>query len=449
LGVVFYLYLLGALMKRFIDNDLISWQNSRRRKPLILRGARQVGKTYSVRHFGETNFENYALVDLERNPGWHKVFEGNLNARQICSDLEVLLNQKIIPEKTLLFIDEIQACPRAISALRYFYEDLPELHVVAAGSLLEFAMQEISFPVGRIQFLSLHPLGFAEFLAANGKEEAKEIVLSTPTKISETLHEYLCKELHQYFFIGGMPESVKAYIESGSLQESFEVQKEICDTYRLDFSKYKPRADTFCLNSVLTSVAQNAGQQIKYSRLGQGFSNPTLKKAFNLLSLARVIKKVSSADPSGIPLGATASDKIFKALVVDIGLMRHLTGMSMDIEYQKQDLLNIFRGAMAEQFVGQEMILSQNEDMYYWSRHAKSSTAEVDYLAVINNKIFPIEVKSGSSGRLKSLHLCLNKYQSCPAGIVFSSRPYAELPEQNIFFIPIYYAFSATGGKVR
>jgi len=228
-------------MKRFIDHDLEQWRNSRRRKPLILRGARQVGKTYSVRRFGETRFDNFLMVDLERNPGWHKVFEGNLQARQICSDLEILLNQKIIAGKTLLFFDEIQTCPRAISALRYFYEDMPDLHVIAAGSLLEFAMKDISFPVGRVKFLSLHPLCFAEYLMAKSQEKAKDIILSVPKKVSKSTHELLCEELRRYFFVGGMPESVKAYVETGSMQESFEVQSEICDTYRLDFSKYRPR----------------------------------------------------------------------------------------------------------------------------------------------------------------------------------------------------------------
>jgi len=431
-------------VKRFIDQDLEQWKNSRRRKPLILRGARQVGKTYSIRRFGETRFDTFVLVDLERNPAWHKVFEGNLQARKICSEFEVLLNQKIIPGKTLLFIDEIQACPRAISALRYFYEDMPQLHVIAAGSLLEFAMKDISFPVGRVQFLSLHPLCFAEYLMAKGKEEACKIILSGPKEIPESTHELLNEELRQYFFIGGMPESVKANVETGSVQESFEVQSEICDTYRLDFSKYRPQADKYCLNTVLTSAAQSVGQQIKYSRLGEGYSNPTLKKAFDLLRLARIITKVSSAEPSGLLLGATASAKIFKALMVDIGLMRHLTGMPMDVEYHKPELLNIYRGAMAEQFVGQEMVISQKSDLHYWSRRAKSSSAEVDYIAVMNGTIFPVEVKSGSSGSLKSLHLCLNNYPNCRKGLVFSDRPYADLPEQNITFIPLYFVFSAT-----
>lgn len=434
-------------MKRFIDQELKRWKESKRRKPLILRGARQVGKTYSVKQFGEKYFDNVALVDLERNPEWHRVFDGDLNAKRICADLEILLKQKILPGKTLLFIDEIQACPKAITALRYFYEELPDLHVVAAGSLLEFAIKDISFPVGRVQFSHLHPLCFAEYLQATGNEEAAGIILGRPGEISQTIHTFLCDELRRYFFIGGMPEGVKAYIETGSMRESFEVQAEICDTYRLDFAKYSPKADKHCINAVLTTITQNVGQQIKYSRLADGYSNPTLKRAFDVLCLANIIRKIPSVDPSGLPLGATASEKIFKALLVDIGLMRYLTGMPVDVEYGKTDLLSIYNGAMAEQFVGQEMVLSQKGDIYYWSRRTKSSSAEVDYVAVIDGRIYPVEVKSGSSGRLKSLHLFLQGYNNSPEGIVFSMRPYAELPEKNITFVPLYFAFSATAGS--
>ena len=433
-------------MKRFIDQELRKWKEAKRRKPLIVRGARQVGKTYSVKRFGQDCFDAVAVVNLERNPDWHRVFDGNLHPKRICADLEIVLQQKILPGKTLLFIDEIQACPRAITALRYFYEELTELHVVAAGSLLELAMKDISFPVGRVQFSRLHPLCFAEYLQATGNDEAANIILGSPGTVSQTIHEFLCEELRRYFFVGGMPESVAAYVETGSMQESFEVQAEICDTYRLDFSKYSSHSNQHCLNAVLTTVARSVGQQIKYSRLADGYSNPTLKKAFNLLCLANVIRKVPSVDPSGLPLGATAAANIFKALMVDIGLMRHLTGMPVDVEYAKADLLNIYRGAMAEQFVGQEMVLSQKEDLYYWSRRAKSSSAEVDYVAVIDGRIHPVEVKSGASGRLKSLHLFLETYRNSPKGVVLSTRPYAELAEKNIVFVPLPFAFSATRG---
>ena len=436
-------------MKRFIDQELLKWKHRKRRKPLIVRGARQVGKTYSIRSFGENHFDNLALMDLERNPELHRIFSGRLDAKQIIADLEIFLRQKIQSGKTLLFIDEIQACPRAITALRYLYEEMPDLHVIAAGSLLEFAMKEISFPVGRIQFIQLYPLCFVEYLLAMGHNQAAGTLLEPPKAVSESVHEFLCEELRRYFFIGGMPESVLSYVESGSMQEAFEVQAEICETYRMDFAKYRPQVNKECLNSALTSISQNVGQQIKYSRLATGFSNPTLKKAFDLFAMAKIIAKIPSTDPSGLPLGASSSDKVFKALMVDIGLMRYLTGMPMDVEYQKAELLNIYQGGMAEQFVGQEMLLSQNGSLHYWSRRAKSSSAEVDYLAIIDGKIYPIEVKSGPSGRLKSMHLFLKTYQNCPKGIVFSTGPYRELTEERISFVPLYYAFSATGGKVN
>jgi len=436
-------------MNRFIDQELMRWKHRSRRKPLIVRGARQVGKTYSIKSFGEKSFEALVLADLERNPELHRIFEGSLDTKQICVDLEIILKKKIRPGKTLLFLDEIQACPRAITALRYFYEEMPDLHVVAAGSLLEFAMKDISFPVGRIQFFSLYPLCFIEYLMAIGNIEAAETLLEPPKVVSETVHNFLCEELRKYFFVGGMPESVHAHVETGSMQEAFEVQAEIGETYRMDFAKYRPQVNKGCLNSVLTSISQSVGQQIKYSRLATDFSNPTLKKAFDLLCMAKVIKKISSTDPSGLPLGASSSEKIFKGLMVDIGLMRYLTGMPMEVEYQKGELLSIYQGAMAEQFVGQEMSLSQDGNLYYWSRRAKSSSAEVDYLAVLDGRIYPIEVKSGSSGSLKSLHFFLKTYKNCPKGIVFSSRPYAELIEERISFVPLYYVFSATGGKVK
>jgi uncharacterized protein len=431
-------------MLRFIDNDLRHWQESTRRKPLILRGARQVGKTWSLKEFGKSRFESLALVDLERNQSLRKLFDGDLKVTRICSDLEVLLQQKITPGKTLLFFDEIQVCPRAITALRYFYEEMPELHVVAAGSLLEFALEESSFPVGRVQFLNLYPLCFAEYLEAIGNPPAATAVLGNPSEISPTVHDLLREELKRYFFIGGMPAAVKAYLENNSLRDAFEVQQEIAESYRMDFAKYTPRIDRFCLDSVFTSLSQHIGKQIKYARLGEGYSNPTLKKAFDALCLAQVARRIPSADPSALPLGATASAKSFKALMLDIGLMRYLSGMPNDIEYAKSDLLAIYQGAMAEQFVGQEMLVAQHGGLYYWERQAKSSSAEVDYLAVLNGKIYPVEVKSGATGSLRSLHLFLASYPECGIALVFSDRPYTDLPEQKIIFLPLYSAFAAT-----
>ncbi|MBI3921442.1 MAG: DUF4143 domain-containing protein, partial [Armatimonadetes bacterium] len=271
---------------------------------------------------------------------------------------------------------------------------------------------------------------------------AVDIVLSSPCNQPESVHIMLLRELRHYLFVGGMPECVLAYAATEKIREAFEVQSELVNSYRQDFSKYAPHSDKRCLNAVLVAVARHVGQQIKYSRLAEGFSHPTIKKAFELLCLARVIHKVPAASPSGLPLGASASERKFKALMVDVGLMQHLSGMPMEAEYGKTELLDIYQGALAEQFVGQELLAAREEQLYYWSRETKSSTAEVDFLTVVNGRIHPVEVKSSASGRLRSLHLLLATYQDCPTGYVFSSAPYAELPEQKLVFLPLYYAYT-------
>jgi uncharacterized protein len=429
--------------KRFIENDLLNWKQNSGRKPLILRGARQVGKTFSIRQFGSANYSNTAYIDLERNQSLHAVFSGDLDARRIVSELEVVSGQKINPQTTLLVLDEIQACPRAIMALRYLFEELPDLNVIAAGSLLEFAMRDISFPVGRVQFLTMHPLTFAEYLHAVGRQDAAEIINGKPKQLSDALHNLLMNELRRYFFVGGMPQAVKAYADTGSMKDAFSVQDDICETLKMDFSKYSPHVDKLCLLSVLSAISRRVSQQVKYASLAEGYSNPTIKKAFELLCLSKIATPVRSADPSGLPLGASASAKIFKCLMVDIGIMRALCSMPMDVEYANPDLLRIYNGATSEQFAGQEMLVSQNGNVYYWSRAAKSSSAEVDYLAVINNEIVPIEIKSAAAGRLKSLHLLLETYKNCHRGLVFSSHPKMS-PQDRLEFLPLYWVASAT-----
>jgi hypothetical protein len=429
-------------MERFITKKLLEWKNRRNRKPLILRGARQVGKTHTVLDFGKQHFKgNVHRVDLEKHPDWHRLFEKNLAAKRILSELEILLNARITPNADLLFIDEIQACPRAIMALRYFHEETPALHVIAAGSLLEFAMKEISFPVGRVQMLNMFPMSFPEFLRATGKTLAAETVLAPATRQSDTIHHMLLDELRRYFFIGGMPECVDTFMQTGKIRDAFEVQADLINAFRQDFSKYAPYSDARCLNAVLASTAKHVGRQIKYSELAEGFTNPTIKKAFDLLGLAQVIRKVPATSPAGLPLGAAAAERKFKAVLLDVGLMQHLCGVPVHAEFAKADLLGIYQGALAEQFVAQEMIAAGQSELYYWAREAKNSSAEVDYLIVQDGKIHPLEVKSGVSGKLKSLHLLLQEYPNCPAGYVFSSAHYVQLPEQKLIFLPLYYAF--------
>lgn len=430
-------------MKRLIESKLLEWKNSSRRKPLIVRGARQVGKTYTISGFGKTNFLNQIVIDFERNPEFRNIFEKDLQPARILSDIELVTGQRIVPGETLVFLDEIQECPRAIVALRYFYEELPQLHIIAAGSLLEFAMGEISFPVGRVQFAEFFPLNFIEFQMALGNEKVAEYLSAFPRKLSESSHKFLLDQLKDYFFIGGMPEAVKTFSDTRSVNRAIEVQGEICNSLKKDFSKYNPQIDKQCLTEVYNSLAKNIGRQTKYASLSEGYSNPTLKRAYQTLVQAKLANKVNSVNPQGLPLSIMTS-KVFKSTLLDIGLMNYLCGIYKTDEYFSNDLLGIYRGAMAEQFVGQEMAANQNNELYYWSRQAKSSTAEVDYVISVNDRIVPVEVKSSSAGRLRSLRQYLKEYPNCKVGYVFSENNYSELPEQKLIFMPLYFAYSAS-----
>ena len=435
-------------MERQITSKLAHWKESSVRKPLIVRGARQTGKSYTINEFGNTHFEGPThVINFEKRVDWHSVFDLNYDVNRIVGELEVLTGNRINVGKDLLFFDKIQECPKAIESLRYFYEQMPALHVIAAGSLLEFALGNISFPVGRVQLINMHPMNFQEFLIATGNEPAAQLINTDPKLIPENIHLMLIGELKKYFFVGGMPECVKIYAETQSLNEVFEIQTDLIATFRQDFLKYTPRIDTSCLNAVLTSIPQKIGQQIKYSSLAEGYSNPTIKKAFELLETARLFTKVKSASPAGLPLGASSSDKKFKAIMLDIGLFGSLFGGSRSLEYSKTALLSVFQGAMAEQFVGQEILAVTDSELYYWAREAKSSNAETDYMVEKAGKIIPIEVKSGKGGSLKSLHLLLDTYPNVNEAFVFSDSHYGKIDEQKISFIPLYFTASAVSNK--
>ncbi|MCB0806720.1 MAG: ATP-binding protein [Bacteroidales bacterium] len=427
-------------MERTFINNLIEWQQSENRKPLIVRGARQVGKTYLIKHFGEKHFQNIHQIDFEKFPNMKSVFDKNLDPKRIISELEILINQRIEPGKDLLFFDEVQNAPKAIMSLRYFYEDMPQIHVIAAGSLLEFTLENISFPVGRVELMDMTPMNFIEFLNATGNNSAAKFIMDGPKEISETLHTKMLELLRQYMFVGGMPECVKIWKSSESLKEVFKIQDNLIDTFRQDFSKYAPYTDKRILNQVLNKVSKNIGGQIKYSQLSDEFTGPSNKKSLELLRQARLIHKIRAASPASLPLCSTASDSRFKGLLLDIGLMRSLNELPVDIEFQKNDLLAMYNGALAEQFVGQELISAGMQNLYYWSREAKSSSAEVDYLITKNSKIYPIEVKGGAAGKLRSMHFILQNNPHIEKGYVLSTASYGEIPEQKLTFIPLYFA---------
>jgi predicted AAA+ superfamily ATPase len=428
-------------MNRYIFSELNSWVHKERRKPLLLRGARQVGKTWLVENLAKEEFENYLKIDFEENTELISIFEGNLDPQKICAELELRTGIDIIEGRTILFIDEIQICPRAIIALRYFYEKMPLLHVIAAGSLLEFAFSEISFPVGRIQSLEIHPMNFSEFLLALGYNKAAEICRNPIVEVSQTTHKFLIEQLRIYWLVGGMPECIKGYVSTKSIKQAAEVQDEICETYQMDFGKYKPKTDVNCLTTVFTGIAASVGQQIKYTGLAKDYTIPTIKKAYESIVLARIAKKVKSVSTPGMPLEITASDKKFKNIFLDIGLMNRVMKIDYNEALNHKNLLAIYRGQLAVQFVGQEFATATRKQLYYWARDAKNSNAEVDYLMQQEGTLVPVEVKDGPSGKLKSLHLYRNTYD-CKLSVVFHAGTIGKLKDENIIFLPLYFAGS-------
>ncbi len=393
--------------------------------------------------FGKSHFNgNVHSFNFEKNPEFHPIFEQNLDSNRILSELELLINKRIIPGKDLLFFDEIQECPKAIMALRYFYEENPKLHVIAAGSLLEFALKDISFPVGRLQMLFMQAMNFEEFLIAMGKGLLAEKLQQPDNQLSDTVIQMINNEMNNYFVVGGMPECVSTFKNTGSFIEVINIQSDLIATYRQDFSKYAGHSDKRCLSSVLNSVARKTGEQIKYSKLDENYTNPTIKKAFDLLETARLFTKVRAASPSGIPLGINSSEKKFKTIFLDIGILSKLNGFYSDKNISKEKFASAYNGKMAEQFVGQQLRAATNREIYYWAREARGSSAETDYLIEKNGEIIPIEVKSGKSGSLKSLHLLLEAFPNIKTALVFTEDKYGELSEKKIKFLPLFLAGS-------
>jgi len=387
------------------------------------------------------------LVDFERNKTAHKIFDKDLNPRRMIEELEIYTGQRITPGKTLLFFDEIQACERALMMLRYIYEEIPEIHVIAAGSLVEFAISSISFPVGRVTFEWMRPMTFKEFLNAGKKEILVEKLPSIfkPMPIKEVLHNSVIEELRRYLIVGGMPEAVKKYFDSGSLAAVKQVHDDIIHSSIESLGKYHTRANIESLEHLIKSVPSSVGSQIKYTHLDPDRRIETTKASLKLLEKAFLLHQVHSTKISGLPLGANASAKVFKTLFLDVGLMQHVCGIDPLETIHSADLNSVYRGAVAEQFVGQELLASggsEHSKLFYWSRMKKGSSAEVDYIISRKANIYPIEVKSGPAGKMRSMHLLLKEYPEIEKGFVLSSIIYQKPNFGKLIYMPLYSALN-------
>lgn len=409
-------------IERQIDTLLLEWKNSRNLKPLLLRGARQVGKSWAVEHFGES-FDFFIEVNFEKRPDMKNLFKKEHNVHELANSLSILYNKPIEPGKTLIFLDEIQDSPEAIKSLWSFKEDLPGLHVIAAGSLLEFALKDLpSFGVGRIRSLFVYPFSFDEFLIAEGKHswvKAKKEA-SSDKPLLTVLHNDLVQHYRTFLMVGGMPASVAAWINNHDYRQCQTELDDIQLTYYDDFVKYAKKVDPTLLRNTLQSVILQIGKKFVYSKVEGGYRAEEVKKALDLLCDAGIIKRVSHTAANGLPLGAETNNKFRKYIYLDSGLLLRILDMDLGSAQQlteliitgtAQDLVN--KGGLTEMILGWELVKYNNprsqHDLYYWENTVEGTQSEVDYIIAREMKVLPIECKAGTSGKMKSLHVFMRQ----------------------------------------
>lgn len=417
-------------MERTLLRHLKTWLSSANRKPLVVRGARQVGKTWLIRHLAKISEKQLIELNFEKNASHVSLFAPN-DPQQILLNLSTLYNGKIDPEKCILFLDEIQAAPQLFSKLRWFAEDLPQLPVVAAGSLLEFMLADHSFsmPVGRISYMHLEPLSFEEFLLANDKQSLFNYLVSydLSTAIPTAIHEQLTMLFKEYLLVGGLPAAVVNWITERSLNSVNQVQNDLLATYRDDFSKFKGRIAIERLDEVMMAIPTMLGEKFVFSRVNAAVQPNAIKNVLDLLGKARICHHVRSCSANGIPLAAEINEKFFKEIFLDTGLYSVALGLGLNQINAANEITMINNGGIAEQVVGQ-LLRTINPPyvepaLYYWFRHEKGSNAEIDYVIQYGNKVIPIEVKAGSTGSLKSLHLFMGMKKSSIAVRINSDFP--------------------------
>ncbi|MCD4709971.1 MAG: ATP-binding protein [Bacteroidales bacterium] len=428
-------------LKRNIDHELQSWTEETGRKPLLIRGARQVGKSSSVRKLGES-FELFLEINFEEQKDVHSLFQGDLTPQALCENLSVMFDTAIVPGKTLLFFDEIQACLPAISSLRFFYEKLPELHVVAAGSLLEFALNDIpSFGVGRIRSVYMFPLSFDEFLTGTGQTKLLELKSKAGPQnpLPAVFHEKLLDLLKKFLVLGGMPEVVTKYVAENDIRKCQRILDDLISSYQTDFSKYKARIPASRIREMFKAVVLQAGGKFVFRKASRDLNTGQIKEALELLIMSGLVLPVTHTSANGIPLGADIDPKKRKMLLLDTGIFQRLLKLNISDLIFNTEFNLVNKGGIAEQFLGLEIVKSascyEQTDLYYWHREALNSNAEVDYLIQKNSDIVPIEVKSGTKGSMKSMHLFLQE-KGQKYGCRFSLENFAEYHKIKVF--PLY-----------
>ena len=426
---------------RDIDAVLTAWSLEKDRKPLLLRGARQVGKTSAVQALGR-NFRHYVEINFDSDTEVGSFFSQNIDPVELCSRLSLYAKTPIVPGETLLFFDEIQKCIPAMKMLRYFYEKYPEQHLIAAGSLLEFAIEEVSsFGVGRIRSVFMFPFSFYEFLGALGEDVLAEACRSARPKkpLPEPIHKQLIDRLKIFMLIGGMPESVARYAQTRDLLNSGEVLEDLLVTFRDDFSKYHSRMPSLILNKVFESVMHQAEGKFVFERAAVETGNARVKQALDMLIMAGLAHPVTHSAANGIPLGAESNPKYRRIIPCDTGIFLHILGVEKSDILLAEDFTSVNRGALAEIFTGLELLKNGGTharwQLYCWQREKAQSSAQIDYLIQKGSSIIPIEVKSGRQGGMKSLRLFMAE-KNIRRGVRTSLENFAQKDDFDIY--PLY-----------
>jgi predicted AAA+ superfamily ATPase len=427
---------------RHIDSDLRNWKNERNLKPILMRGARQTGKSSAVRNLAK-QFDYFLEINFEEDKAAREIFENsNLTPQLLCEKLYAMYDVPIIAGKTLLFFDEIQACIPAISSLRFFYEKMPELHVIAAGSLLEFALEEIpSFGVGRIRSLFMYPFSFAEFLEANGNAGLLTAIrkANVENPLDEALHKKALYLLKLFMLTGGMPAVVAKYVTEKDLRQCQQALDDLIVSLRDDFAKYKKRISTVQISAAFDSVIRQMGGKFVYVDKEQIYSAFQIKNAVELLIMAGLVIPVTHTSANGLPLGAEINPKFRKLILLDTGIFQRLLGLQLSDILLNDDFDAINKGGIAEMFAGLELLKSSSfyrqTQLFYWQREVKNARAEVDFVVQQDMDIVPIEVKSGKQGKMQSMHFFMNEKKS-KMGIRSSLENFSTYDKINV--IPLY-----------
>jgi predicted AAA+ superfamily ATPase len=423
-------------MKRDRLKDLATWRTDPYRKPLIVKGCRQVGKSWLIREFGK-QFSSFVEINFEKNKLIHQYFSADLNVNIIIEKLSIHAHQKIEAGKTLLFFDEVQACEGALQSLRYFKEEMPEMHIIAAGSLLEFTLNKIGIPVGRVQFMHIYPLSFAEYLTTLGYQDIRDFLFKKEN--DPVLHDQLLDHLKNYTWLGGMPAVIDAWIKDHDPVICQKIQDEIIESYQIDFHKYAKQREIPHVTTVFEAIPAMLGKKFKYAHVNSDIRSDSLKNALLLLDAAGIIKRCFHTSAQHPPLGAEQDEKKFKVYYFDIGIATRLLGLDIK-QWLLKPLQPANHGGIVEQFVAQEMVAYSDyhkaSKLYYWHREAKSSNAEVDFVVMKNGEIIPVEVKSSHKGGMKSMQLFLESHPNSKFGLKISQGQFSQ--HGKFYEIPLY-----------